>query len=152
MALTPTKFIPNEMKTSIVKIYAYDNNNLIGTLYNPYLKVEKKFLSTFNLLNLIEETMAVSYTHLEMRDYETISTAMTAAETGHLVISTLHTVGASNTVDRIIDVFPANQQPQIRVQLAMLLQAIVSQQLVPTEVWGLYFSVFPSRTGYLILL
>ncbi|RGD75351.1 hypothetical protein [Anaerofustis stercorihominis] len=57
MALTPTKFIPNEMKTSIVKIYAYDNNNLIGTLYNPYLKVEKKFLSTFNLLNLIEQTM-----------------------------------------------------------------------------------------------
>ncbi len=73
----------------------------------------------------------------EMRDYETISTAMTAAETGHLVISTLHTVGASNTVDRIIDVFPANQQPQIRVQLAMLLQAIVSQQLVPTVDGGL---------------
>lgn len=73
----------------------------------------------------------------EMRDYETISTAMTAAETGHLVISTLHTLGASNTVDRIIDVFPANQQPQIRVQLAMLLQAIVSQQLVPTVEGGL---------------
>ncbi|EDS71572.1 twitching motility protein [Anaerofustis stercorihominis DSM 17244] len=73
----------------------------------------------------------------EMRDYETISTAMTAAETGHLVISTLHTLGASNTVDRIIDVFPANQQPQIRVQLAMLLQAIVSQQLVPTVDGGL---------------
>lgn len=73
----------------------------------------------------------------EMRDYETISTAMTAAETGHLVISTLHTLGASNTVDRIIDVFPANQQPQIRVQLAMLLQAIVSQQLVPTIDGGL---------------
>jgi len=68
----------------------------------------------------------------EMRDFETISTAMTAAETGHLVISTLHTLGASNTVDRIIDVFPANQQPQIRVQLSMLLQSIISQQLVPT--------------------
>ena len=55
----------------------------------------------------------------EMRDYETIRTAMTAAETGHLVIGTLHTVGAANTIDRIIDVFPANQQQQIRVQLAM---------------------------------
>lgn len=68
----------------------------------------------------------------EMRDYETIKTAMTAAETGHLIISTLHTVGAANTIDRIIDVFPPNQQQQIRVQLAMVLQAVVSQQLVPT--------------------
>nr|MDD6336724.1 PilT/PilU family type 4a pilus ATPase [bacterium] len=56
----------------------------------------------------------------EMRDYETIKTAMTAAETGHLVISTLHTVGAANTIDRIIDVFPPEQQHQIRVQLSML--------------------------------
>ena len=68
----------------------------------------------------------------EMRDYETIRIAMTAAETGHLVISTLHTTGAANTVDRIIDIFPANAQQQIRVQLSMVLQAVVSQQLVPT--------------------
>ncbi len=68
----------------------------------------------------------------EMRDYETINIAMTAAETGHLVISTLHTIGAANTVDRIIDVFPPNQQRQIATQLAMVLQAVVSQQLVPT--------------------
>ena len=68
----------------------------------------------------------------EMRDYETISIAMTAAETGHLVISTLHTTGAANTIDRIIDIFPANAQQQIRVQLSMVLQAVVSQQLVPT--------------------
>lgn len=68
----------------------------------------------------------------EMRDYETISVAMTAAETGHLVISTLHTVGSANTIDRIIDVFPASQQRQIAVQLSMTLQAVVSQQLVPT--------------------
>lgn len=66
----------------------------------------------------------------EMRDYETISIALTAAETGHLVFSTLHTVGASSTVDRIIDVFPSNQQQQVRVQLAMTLQGIVSQQLL----------------------
>lgn len=69
----------------------------------------------------------------EMRDYETISTAMTAAETGHLVISTLHSVGAENTIDRIIDVFPPNQQQQIRVQLSQLLRSVISQQLIPTK-------------------
>lgn len=68
----------------------------------------------------------------EMRDHETISVAMTAAETGHLVISTLHTMGAGNTVDRIIDAFPPGQQGQIRTQLAMVLQATISQQLVPS--------------------
>lgn len=68
----------------------------------------------------------------EMRDYETINVAMTAAETGHLLLSTLHTIGAANTIDRIIDVFPANQQRQIGVQLSMVLTAVVSQQLVPT--------------------
>ncbi|MCR5823770.1 MAG: PilT/PilU family type 4a pilus ATPase [Lachnospiraceae bacterium] len=67
----------------------------------------------------------------EMRDLETIEIAMTAAETGHLVLSTLHTVGASNAIDRIIDVFPAAQQQQMRFQMSMVLQAIVSQQLVP---------------------
>jgi len=68
----------------------------------------------------------------EMRDHETISVAMTAAETGHLVLSTLHTVGAANTIDRVIDAFPPNQQNQIRIQLSMVLQAVVSQQLIPT--------------------
>lgn len=67
----------------------------------------------------------------EMRDYETINVAMTAAETGHLLLSTLHTIGAANTIDRIIDVFPANQQRQIGIQLATVLTAVVSQQLVP---------------------
>ena len=65
----------------------------------------------------------------EMRDYETISIAMTAAETGHLI---LHTVGAANTIDRVIDAFPPNQQQQIRTQLAMVLDAVISQQLIPT--------------------
>ena len=68
----------------------------------------------------------------EMRDLETISTAITAAETGHLVFSTLHTIGAAATIDRIIDVFPPNQQRQIAVQLSMVLEAVISQQLVPT--------------------
>ena len=67
----------------------------------------------------------------EMRDYDTISTAVTAAEMAQLLFSTLHTTGAASTVDRIIDAFPASQQRQIRIQLSMVLQAIVSQQLVP---------------------
>jgi len=69
----------------------------------------------------------------EMRDLETISTALTAAETGHLVFATLHTQDAPQTVDRIIDVFPTYQQQQVRLQLASTLQAIVTQQLVPTK-------------------
>ena len=69
----------------------------------------------------------------EMRDHETISIALTAAETGHLVFSTLHTLGASSTVDRIIDVFPPQQQQQIRIQLAMTIQGIISQQLLTKQ-------------------
>ncbi len=68
----------------------------------------------------------------ELRDLETISTALTAAETGHLVFATLHTQDAPQTIDRIIDVFPPHQQQQVRVQLAATLQGIVTQQLVPT--------------------
>jgi twitching motility protein PilT len=68
----------------------------------------------------------------EMRDLETISTALTAAETGHLVFATLHTQSTSQTVDRIIDVFPAEQQGQVRTQLSIALQGIVTQQLLPT--------------------
>ena len=68
----------------------------------------------------------------EMRDLDTISTAITAAETGQLVFSTLHTIGAAPTIDRIIDVFPPHQQDQIRIQLASVLEAVISQQLLPT--------------------
>jgi twitching motility protein PilT len=68
----------------------------------------------------------------EMRDLETISTALTAAETGHLVFATLHTQSTSQTVDRIIDVFPPHQQQQVRMQLSIALQGIVTQQLLPT--------------------
>ena len=67
----------------------------------------------------------------EMRDYETIQTAMTAAETGHLVLSSLHTTGAANTIGRIVDVFEPTQQRQVSIQLSMVLQAVISQQLVP---------------------
>ncbi len=69
----------------------------------------------------------------EMRDLDTISIAITAAETGHLVFSTLHTIGAANTIDRIIDVFPPHQQQQIRIQLASVLESVISQQLLPTQ-------------------
>jgi twitching motility protein PilT len=68
----------------------------------------------------------------EMRDLETISTALTAAETGHLVFATLHTQDAPQSIDRVIDVFPAHQQQQVRVQLAAALQGICTQQLLPT--------------------
>lgn len=68
----------------------------------------------------------------EMRDYETISAALTAAETGHLVLSTLHTIGAASTIDRIIDVFPSEGQHQVRAQLSAVLQGVITQQLLPT--------------------
>jgi len=68
----------------------------------------------------------------EMRDLETISTALTAAETGHLVFATLHTQDTAQTIDRIIDVFPSHQQGQVRVQLSVALQGIMTQQLLPT--------------------
>ena len=68
----------------------------------------------------------------EMRDYETMQVALIAAETGHLIFSTLHTIGAASTIVCRVDVFPPNQQHQIAVQLSMVLQAVISQQLVPS--------------------
>lgn len=68
----------------------------------------------------------------EMRDDETIQTAITAAETGHLIFSTMHTIGTAKTIDRILDTFPVNQQQQIRIQLSLVLKAVISQRLVPT--------------------
>jgi len=72
----------------------------------------------------------------EMRDFETIAAALTIAETGHLVFATLHTNSASQTIDRIVDVFPENQQPQVRMQLASNLEAVFSQRLVPQIMGG----------------
>ena len=69
----------------------------------------------------------------EMRDAETVSTAITAAETGHLVFATLHTSDAAQTIDRIIDTFPPHQQQQVKSQLSMILQGIISQQLLPLK-------------------
>lgn len=73
----------------------------------------------------------------EMRDRDTIQTAMTAAETGHLIIATLHTKGAVNSVDRIVDAFPGDQQEQIRTQLSMVLHTVISQQLLPGKDSGM---------------
>lgn len=77
----------------------------------------------------------------EMRDLETIASTITIAETGHLVLATLHTNSAAQTVDRVIDVFQENQQPQIRLQLAAVLEAIISQRLIPTTVPGRVLAV-----------
>ena len=117
----------------------------IITLEDPieYLHVHKKSIVNQREIGMDTDSYAASlraalredrYVILvgEMRDLETISTAVTAAETGHLVFSTLHTIGAAATIDRIIDVFPPHQQPQIRLQLATLLEAIISQQLMKT--------------------
>ena len=72
----------------------------------------------------------------EMRDLETIAAAITVAETGHLVLATLHTSNAADTIDRIVDVFPPHQQPQIRIQLSMELRGVISQQLLPRKNGG----------------
>ncbi len=83
----------------------------------------------------------------EMRDLDTISTAITAAETGHLVLSTLHTSSAAQTVDRIIDVFPPHQQAQVRLQLSMVLEGVVSQKLMPTVDGSGRVAAFEIMTG-----
>ncbi len=81
----------------------------------------------------------------EMRDLETIASALTIAETGHLVLATLHTANASQSVDRIIDVFPPHQQQQVRVQLASVLEAVISQQLLPNQ---LFLRRFGTQEAY----
>lgn len=83
----------------------------------------------------------------EMRDYETISAAVTAAETGHLVLSTLHTTGAAMTIDRIIDVFPPHNQQQIRTQLAGVLKGVVTQTLLPKSAGKGRVAAFEIMTG-----
>lgn len=83
----------------------------------------------------------------EMRDFETISTAITAAETGHLVFSTLHTIGAGATIDRILDTYPASQQSQARSQLATVIEGVISQQLIPKADLQGRIAAFEIMTG-----
>ncbi len=134
--------------TTLASIINKANENLtdhIITLEDPIEYVHKHKKSVVNQREVGMDTL--SYANAlraalredpdiilvgEMRDLETISTAITAAETGHLVFSTLHTIGAASTIDRIIDVFPTSQQQQTRIQLAMILEGVISQQLLPT--------------------
>ena len=125
-------------------------NSHIITLEDPieYLHAHKKSIvsqrevyhDTQDYLNALRSALREAPEVIlvgEMRDLETINTAVTAAETGHLILSTLHTMGAANTIDRMIDVFPSEQQQQIRVQLSMTLHAVISEQLVPATDGGI---------------
>ena len=134
--------------TTLASIIGMVNNNLnahIITLEDPIEYLHKHNKSIVNQREIGVDTRSYAAALRaalredpdvilvgEMRDLETISTAITAAETGHLVFSTLHTIGSAETIDRIIDVFPTSQQDQIRVQLSMVLEAVISQRLLPT--------------------
>lgn len=129
---------------SMVNLINHERNCHVLTLEDPieYLHKHNKALvtqrevgsDTFSFGNALRSALRQDPDVIlvgEMRDLETISIALTAAETGHLVLSTLHTSGAAKTIDRIIDVFPPHQQQQVRVQLSSVLQGIISQQLLP---------------------
>ena len=129
---------------SVVDIVNMTRPDHIMTVEDPIEFVHSSKRSVVNQREVGEDTksFAAALKHVlrqdpdvilvgEMRDLETISTALTAAETGHLVFGTLHTQDAPQSIDRVIDVFPAHQQQQIRVQLAAALQAVVCQQLLP---------------------
>ncbi len=131
---------------SLINIINYKYNSHIITLEDPIEYLHNHAKSVVNQREIGLDTMGYAQALRsalredpdvilvgEMRDLDTISTAITAAETGHLVFSTLHTIGAASTIDRIIDVFPPHQQQQIRIQLASVLEAVISQQLIPTQ-------------------
>jgi twitching motility protein PilT len=130
---------------SLVDIVNVERPCHIMTVEDPIEFLHKHKLAVVNQRELGQDThsFAAALKHVlrqdpdvilvgEMRDLETISTALTAAETGHLVFATLHTQDAPQTMDRVIDVFPPHQQQQVRVQLASTIQGVVTQQLLPT--------------------
>lgn len=130
---------------SLIDVINTDSNRHIVTLEDPIEYVHKHKASIVNQREIGMDTLSFANALRvvlredpdviligEMRDLETIEIAITAAETGHLVFSTLHTIGAASTIDRMIDVFPPHQQQQIRIQLASVLEAVISQQLIPT--------------------
>ncbi|HRJ26752.1 MAG TPA: type IV pilus twitching motility protein PilT [Fimbriimonadaceae bacterium] len=135
--------------TSLAAMINHINENRrlhIMTVEDPieYVHQDKKAVINQRELGTDTHTFADALKHVmrqnpdvilvgEMRDLETIQLAITAAETGHLVFSTLHTVDAAQTIDRIVDVFPPMQQSQIRTQLSVTLQAVISQTLMPTK-------------------
>jgi len=138
--------------TSLAAMIEYINNNRncnVITLEDPieYIFKSKKSIISQRQLGTDMLTFASGLRHVlrqdpnvimvgEMRDLETISTAITLAETGHLVLATLHTCSASQTIDRIIDIFPPHQQNQIKSQLSLILSAVISQVLVPKNGGG----------------
>jgi twitching motility protein PilT len=130
---------------SLVDLANRERDDHIMTIEDPieYLHTHKRCLVNQREVGEDTRSFASALKHVlrqdpdiilvgEMRDLETISIALTAAETGHLVFATLHTQDAPQTIDRIVDVFPTNQQEQVRVQLAGALQGVVCQQLIPT--------------------
>ncbi|MCS7233858.1 MAG: type IV pilus twitching motility protein PilT [Synergistetes bacterium] len=138
--------------TTLAAMIDYINENTsrkIITIEDPieYVHKHKKSLIVQREVGVDSQSFASALRHAlrqdpdviligEMRDLETISIAITAAETGHLVMTTLHTPDTPQTIDRIIDVFPAHQQNQVRVQLANVIQGIISQQLLPKKGGG----------------
>jgi twitching motility protein PilT len=133
--------------TSLASMINYINENRNGhiiTIEDPieYLHQHKNCIVTQREVGSDTESFAGALRYVlrqdpdiiligEMRDYETMAAAVTLAETGHLVFATLHTMDATSSINRIIDSFPAHQQPQIRTQLSMTLKAVISQQLLP---------------------
>lgn len=107
--------------------FVHSNKSSIVVQQEVHMDTHSFSQALFGMLRQDPDVIVVG----EMRDLETIAIALTAAETGHLVISTLHTPDAPQTIDRIIDVFPSSQQNQIRMQLAGSLEAVISQQLLP---------------------
>lgn len=125
--------INNKRKCHIVTVedpieYVYDNKSSVIEQRQLYVDTESFASALKHVVRQSPDVILVG----EMRDLETMATAITAAETGHLVLATLHTIDATQAIHRVIDVFPYQQQPQIRIQFAGSLQGIISQQLIPT--------------------
>ena len=129
---------------AMIDLINTESSRLIITIEDPieYLHIHKNSIVKQREVHSDTKSFANALRHVlrqdpdvicvgEMRDLETISTALTAAETGHLVLTTLHTPDVAQTIDRIIDVFPSHQQQQVRIQLAGSIQGIISQQLFP---------------------
>ncbi|MGE5509600.1 MAG: type IV pilus twitching motility protein PilT [Chitinophagales bacterium] len=144
LVVGPTGSGKSTTLASLIDIINAERECHIITLEDPieYLHRHKKSMINQREIGLDSESFASALRAAlrqdpdvilvgEMRDLETISTALTAAETGHLVLATLHTSDAVQTIDRVVDVFPPHQQPQVRIQLASTLQAIIAQQLLP---------------------
>jgi twitching motility protein PilT len=129
---TMIDLINRERRCKIIMVedpieYIHSNKRSIVVQQEVYTDTKSFARALIHILRQDPNVIGVG----EMRDLETISTALTAAETGHLVISTLHTPDAPQTIDRVIDVFPPNQQNQVRLQLSTSLAAVISQQLLP---------------------